>query len=84
MKLELEHFRNGQLAANHDGRTRVVSASMYNHVVQKQHDAVKHATELSIALRNLIDVAHKEVSPRYSPELDDAFSQAEFILTGEV
>lgn len=81
--LEKEHFRNGQLAANHDGRTRVVSASMYNHVVQKQHEAVEFANALEAALRHLHAIAHKEVSPRHSPELDEAFTRAEILLDGE-
>lgn len=83
MKLELENLRCGQRACDHDPQTRVVSASLYNHVVGKQWAVVEHAKNLEDALRNLLEIAHKEVSPRYSPELDDAFSRAEILLHGE-
>ena len=83
MKLEMENLRCGQRACDHDPQTRVVSASLYNHVVGKQWTAVTYAKQLEDALRNLLEVAHKEVSPRYSPELDDVFSRAELLLDGE-
>lgn len=46
-RFEMEQHRQGQLAANHDGRTRVVSADLYNSIVDKFNELNKEYEEVA-------------------------------------
>ena len=54
-RYEPEQYREGQLAANHDGRTRVVSANLYNSLVDKFNELNKNYEEVAYRYEDLCD-----------------------------